>query len=326
MICSKTKVYQLLALVFSIRKYRDNSDICILAADNVAYESLLVLCKDIENVCIYSEQELENKKLHSLKKERKFFQYCWTLKSIFCDFLISQTHENSTVTYVDADILFFDNVSVYLSKKKYSVFLTREEHFYPGPEQGNIDELKNIIGDFNSGFISFSNDEIGKSCLKWWMERCIQSCEISDTTFGDQKYLNEIPSLFRNVVCELTTRINVGPWNMMKREFTVVDDKLKFGDEGVLFFHYVGLKINNPGPITIFDDDTFCSDKLDEAFSANPSAKLVHNIYLNSCLESISYTRKLLPDFNGYAQQDKDDWTKYQKENDVFRREERKDY
>lgn len=94
MICSKTKVYQLLALVFSIRKYRDNSDICILAADNVAYESLLVLCKDIENVCIYSEQELENKKLHSLKKERKFFQYCWTLKSIFCDFLISQTHEN----------------------------------------------------------------------------------------------------------------------------------------------------------------------------------------------------------------------------------------
>lgn len=158
------------------------------------------------------------------------------------------------------------------------------------------------------------------------MERCIQSCEISDTTFGDQKYLNEIPSLFRNVVCELTTRINVGPWNMMKREFTVVDDKLKFGDEGVLFFHYVGLKINNPGPITIFDDDTFCSDKLDEAFSANPSAKLVHNIYLNSCLESISYTRKLLPDFNGYAQQDKDDWTKYQKENDVFRREERKDY
>lgn len=314
-ISSKTRVYQALALVHSIRENGDDSNIYLLATDEQAFEVLSFFVRDISNSCVYREEDVVSSDIIALKNSRKYFSYCWTLKPVFCDFLMKKTEQGSTVSYVDSDILFFGNVTNYLSERQYATFFTYEEHYFPNLDKNKVEHIKNIVGNFNSGFISFRNNADGQACLDWWRERCIESCDVNSQVFGDQKYLNEMPGLFSGVLYEESINLNVGPWNILKRKVSVENGRVKFGGLNLLFYHYVGFRLKNKNSTSIMEN---IPTAINSFFDVNPSGRIIYDIYIDVLSYTISKISEQYHDFNGYTEQDAEDWANYQVENDVL--------
>ena len=57
------------------------------------------------------------------------------------------------------------------------------------------------VGRFNAGFVAFNNVRDGREALNWWMNRCLEGCPArpDGDRYADQKYLNAIPKMFRDV-------------------------------------------------------------------------------------------------------------------------------
>jgi hypothetical protein len=83
-------------------------------------------------------------------------------------------------------------------------------HHFP---RGHDDSTQ--YGRYNAGVLAFRNDRSGNACLKWWRERCLESCALTGdgTYYGDQKYLDAWPSRFPRVVVSQHSGINLAPWN-----------------------------------------------------------------------------------------------------------------
>ncbi|MEY0303687.1 hypothetical protein AB7W11_17370 [Providencia manganoxydans] len=317
-ISSKMRVYQALVLIDSIIKNGDKSNIYVLSMDDESYEIISSFTQSYANVFILKEENVINDNIRDLKNTRHYFSYCWTLKSIFCMFILDLINEHDCVTYTDSDLFFMGNASSYLSSKDYSVFFTFEEQFLPKNKHDKKKEynnIKSIVGDFNSGFISFKKDAKGKQVLSWWQNKCIESCDVNDVTFGDQKYLNEVPSLFDNVFYEPSTVINIGPWNVLKREWKRRNNDVFFGENKALVYHFSGFKIKNP--------DTICflgGIKVHESdyFSNNESSRLVYNIYNELIIDKVNQVSRAFPFFYGYTDSDNNDWSGYLEKNNIL--------
>ncbi len=148
------------------------------------------------------------------------------------------------VTYVDADVAFFDNPNILLDEYQQTgadVFIT--EHAY-APEY----DQSELSGIYCVQFITFNNSQNGRAVMKWWQERCVEWCyaRAEDGKFGDQKYLDDWPDRFGAAVHILQKKGRaLGPWNA--RMFCSQHPR-----QAVLF-HFHGLRIVSPTKVLLTD-------------------------------------------------------------------------
>lgn len=158
-----------------------------------------------------------------------------------------------TLTYVDADLFFFaDPSSIAQAFEGYSVLLIELRHPPAWERAFNTEQF----GRYNVGFLTFRNDAEGLRCLEWWRERCLEWCGETPENgrFADQKYLDEWPTMFRDVLVLKDKGANLAFWNWdnyrirTNRGITYVDD------EPLLFTHMSRLKqINRWAFVLNFD-------------------------------------------------------------------------
>ncbi|MGG4664939.1 glycosyltransferase [Providencia vermicola] len=316
-ISSKTRVFQALVLIESIIKNDQESKMKILAMDDESYEILSAFTIGYGNIDIFHEKNVISSDIKKLKTTRKYFAYCWTLKSVFCSYLMEYVPSDDFISYVDSDILFLGDVSAYLSKIQYSTFFVAEEHHIPKEAGIEIHKLKEIVGNFNSGFISFKNNNEGRKTLNWWEGKCLESCELNAQVFGDQKYLNEMPELFTEVVTERSIPLNVGPWNILKRTWSYEGDIIFSGKHQVLFYHFVGFKLKATKEAKFVGNIPVA----DEAFfESNPSGRLVYERYHHLLVEKMDAVSALFPHFSGFVDENHPtaDWADYQMQHDIL--------
>ena len=187
-----------------------------LCIDDESFNSLKK--KENKNLKIYSIKDLESSEdFKKLKKNTVYTPmssdasntYCFSLASFFCKFLID-TKELEDIFYVDADILFYNDITdihKYTSTKSIGLMLHRHN------------DLGCYVGAYNVGLIYFKNDRIGYDCLTWW-----RNCVIDPKnkwaeeygTCGDQKYLEAFPIRYGSEnICVIDEEIGHGaPWNM----------------------------------------------------------------------------------------------------------------
>ena len=84
--------------------------------------------------------------------------------------------------------------------------------------------------------------------LQWWQDRCLEWCYAREEggKFGDQKYLDEWPELFRDEVHVLRqTEKTLAPWN-------VAHTSRIYGAVAPVFFHFHSLKVYKPNKVRLF--------------------------------------------------------------------------
>jgi len=173
---------------------------------------------------------LETPELLEVKPERTIGEYCWTLTPFAPRFVFEADSSVERVTYIDADLWFRKNPKSLFDELDSSgkqVLIT--DHAY-APEY----DQSAASGQYCVQFMIFKR-EFGQRVLKWWEDRCIEWCfnRIEDGKFGDQKYLDDWPERFGDVVHVLQDKeLALAPWNATR-----------FPYSNAIFYHFHGLRI-----------------------------------------------------------------------------------
>lgn len=203
---------------------------------------LWVLCLD-KNVYNYFKKnnykhlktlrlsDFENDKLLEVKKTRTKPEYYWTLSPFIPEWVFRTDKSIERLTYLDADMFFLKNPSTIFNEFELSgsaVLIT--EHAFDSKYSEFV-----MFGKFCVQWITYKKNKSEK-IIKWWQDRCLEWCfaKLEKDRFGDQKYLDQWPLLFPDLVYVLRNKnLILAPWN-----------QLKFSNETVLW-HFHGFRLLN---------------------------------------------------------------------------------
>ncbi|MBP7881392.1 MAG: glycosyl transferase [Candidatus Methylopumilus sp.] len=225
-----------LALHNSMQRHIKQYTLWILCVDDIVHEALQKLA--LPNVRLLRLSQLETVDLLRVKSKRTNGEYCWTLTPFAPRFVFEADPLIARVTYVDADIWFRKDPSAIfreLEASGKSVLIT--DHGY-APEY----DQSATSGQYCVQFIVFERIA-GETVRRWWEERCIEWCyaRVENGKFGDQKYLDEWPVLFDDVVHVLTHKEwTQAPWNATR---------FPYGDS--IFYHFQGLRFISKNQINL---------------------------------------------------------------------------
>jgi len=244
----------LICLIESIKRHiKGEHNIHILALDENVKNKLKNKFQDIK---IYDINEVQkdfeirslrflppgNEAISNAKASNKdpgFVQFCWAMASCFCNWLMERI--NQSITYVDADILFFSDMDDFFSelgKKSIGFVSHRIPYLYTS-------------GEFNVGIVHFSCDGPGKSALKKWkllMSNPQNNYSMGFGTCGDQKYLEVLYSIYRDDTCIVDQKFgHLAPWNVTNHSYD--DNKIIWNNEKqkLTYFHFAHFVMNEDG-------------------------------------------------------------------------------
>lgn len=217
-----------LALHKSMQRHIENFTLWILCVDDEAYDVLTKL--ELQNVRLLQLSKLETSELLAVKPNRSKGEYCWTLTPFAPRFVFEADSNVMRVTYIDADLWFRKNpkpIFDEFDKSGKHVLIT--DHAY-APEY----DQSATSGQYCVQFMTFTRIG-GESVRKWWEEKCIEWCyaRFEEGKFGDQKYLDDWPERFSDLVHVLENKeLALAPWNATR---------FPYGN-GV-FWHFHGLRL-----------------------------------------------------------------------------------
>ena len=243
---------------------------------------------NLKNVELISLDEFEDEDLRKAKKDRSPVEYFWTCTPSLPLYILNRCPELTMITYIDADLYFYsDPFPIFEEFNDSSILLI--EHRYAKNVENNI---KNN-GRYNVQFITFRNDEVGVSALKWWRDRCLEWCywKAKDGKMGDQKYLDDWTTRFPNVCVLQNKGAGLAPWNVIKYNVKRMGNKILVDEDKLIFYHFHFFKMYSK---SLFNLSTYQL--------SNDHKKLIYLPYIRSMGEAIHYIRKFDKAFNkGYS-------------------------
>ncbi|MBI2891407.1 MAG: hypothetical protein HYY13_11565 [Nitrospirae bacterium] len=202
---------------------------------------------NLPDVTLLTTPDLEGRepRLAVARSNRATLEYYFTCKSVLVSSLLGRVPSGQTLTFLDADLCYFSRPEP-LYNELGSGSVGMFGHRYPPgrPE---------VTGKYNAGWCTFRNDKIGRLCAEWWMERCLEWCyaRVEERRWGDQKYLEEWPQRFGNVVVLTHKGGNTAPWNLCNWAVRLEGGEVWIDEVPLVFFHFhhvraLGLGLYDP--------------------------------------------------------------------------------
>lgn len=262
-----------LALYHSLMAHSQPFHLWVLCMDELAEQNLLRLA--LPSISLIPLREIEDEHLLSVKHLRSRGEYCWTLTPFAPKFVFDRDPQVDRVTYLDADLFFFDSPRLLLDEFEQSgkhVLIT--EHAY-APRY----DKSRVSGRFCVQFMTFRRTSEAMKVMNWWQERCLEWCyeKPEADKLGDQKYLDQWPTLFGEDVHILIQKDKtLAPWNI--RFF----EQQGGGRVNPVFYHYHGFRIISSDRVLLYS-----GYRIGNAFEA------IYQPYLACLLKIFALMRKL---------------------------------
>lgn len=227
-----------LALHRSMERHAGAYELWILCMDDSVYETLAEI--ELPNVRLLKLSCLETPELSAVKPTRSKGEYCWTLTPFSPRFVFEADATIERVTYLDADMWFRKSPEPIFCEFEASgkaVLIT--DHAY-APEH----DQSATSGQFCVQFMTFTRGS-SEVVRKWWEDRCLEWCygRHEDGKFGDQKYLDDWPMRFPDLVHVLTEKeLMLAPWNATR---------FPHGNSIVWHFHSLRITSNSGDPFSV---------------------------------------------------------------------------
>lgn len=226
-----------LALHASLVRHCGDFRLYILCLDGSTYDALCALA--LPGVELIPDATLEawDRDLQAARSNRNAVEFYFTCKSVLMRYVLANYRDVDRITYLDSDLFFFsDPGAVEREFAHSSVALT--PHRFPD----RLAFMKRS-GVYNAGWISVAASAEGHRFLEWWRARCIEWCRVvfEETRFGDQKYLDQVPSLFRDVVSVTHPGLNAAPWNIGALHVEARGAAVAVEGQPLIAFHFHGI-------------------------------------------------------------------------------------
>jgi hypothetical protein len=274
----KNYLHRGLALYFSIKKQLSDFKLWVLCMDDATLKSLTGLGLDNIRPIALDEFESKNSSLLRVKNTRSLVEYYWTCTPFLPRFILHEEPTIKTITYLDADMFFFGPPEV-IEEELSTGSILIVPHDYSEEYQSETHS-----GKYNVGILTFQSDENALACLDWWADRCAEWCYArhEEGKFGDQRYLDNWPIIFKGVKIADKAALGLAPWNIGKYGAFVGPDGTLYTNGGkIICYHFHAVK--------------FCTQRLSLVAGWNISMtrdvkKLIYMPYI----ESINQVEALL--------------------------------
>ncbi|MCL4460027.1 MAG: class I SAM-dependent methyltransferase [Chloroflexi bacterium] len=289
----KNYLYKGLALYQSLKTHCKEFNLWILCMDDVVYSILEKMALD--NVKLIALGDFEDDELRKAKQERTMAEYCWTCTPSLLLYVLAQEPEATQIAYLDADLFFYSDPHPIYDELGSNSILIIEHRFSP-----EYRAWESTSGIFNISMVIFKNDPYGLESLHWWRKRCLEACYLNPEVgqCGDQKYLDDWPSRFQNVVVLQHKGGGVAPWNIAKYQLHNCNGKLFVDSDELIFYHFHSLQIL---------ERHLCRKRLFLASRGyqftGQQLSMVYSPYVAALREAIDRVKQANPAFTwGYAQ------------------------
>lgn len=189
-----------------------------------------------------SELEGFDADLKKIETSRSRVEYYFTMSPCLPLYILDQRNDLEDITYLDADLYFFDSFKIVFEEIGDASIAVIPHNYVSEMIKNGVE--KN--GIFNVGWITWKNNVIGRKCLEWWREKCIEWCydRHEEKRFADQKYLDFWPDLFKDIKILCNPGFNLAPWNA-GNYFFEKKEALYVSGQKIIFYHFHGLKQMN---------------------------------------------------------------------------------
>lgn len=230
-----------LALYESLEKTCPSFHLYVIAFNDDCYQYLKN--SHPKYITPISLKEFEDEELLKVKPTRSAAEYCWTCTPSVILFCL-QKFSLSSCTYVDADIIFYQNPQILLDEMRWGSILLSEHRYSKEYDQTATH------GTYCVQCMCFKSDAVSIQALQWWRERCLEWCYSyqEDGKFGDQKYLDDWKIRFPGVHILYHPGGGIAPWNLQQFRFSIangqlmITEKISGKSDLLIFFHFHGLK------------------------------------------------------------------------------------
>ena len=249
----------------SLREYCPRFKLWILCLDAETHQYLKALKLSDLEIIPMEEFERDDELLAESRKNRSLIEYYFTCTPSLPLFILKKHPTVELITYLDADLFFFaplDSLFDQIADHSIAIIPHRFPASFRKAERHGI---------FNVGWVSFRRDPQGLACLHRWRTQCIERCADSNdgSQFADQRYLDDWPANFQNLIVLQHKGANLAPWNIANYKITARDEEVYVDDEPLLFFHFHGLRRLN----------RHVYDTCFQHYGAKLSPTVIHKIY-----------------------------------------------
>lgn len=291
-VVSRLRVFQALALFNSLHNVLSRFILFVLCVDDETFVLLSRL--NWPKIHLVHIHDVTGESLAGLRKQRKLNEFCWTLKPIFIQSLFTTYPDLESLTFIDADLFFWNDPTLLFKRQpEAAVLLSNGEIDMPDVEDSIVDQLQDLLGKYNSGFIHFKRSPRGLYCLDWWKKKCISACLSvpEGGRFGDQKYLDEMREL-PGVQEIVTPGVNIGHWNTGRHVYQFHGKRLFMDDYPLICYHFSGFRIPDRDKIMLIHE----MDRIDLPF--------FYGIYKSILDDIMEMVERIDPEFDGFADQE----------------------
>lgn len=187
-------------------------------------------------------------------KDPGFVQFCWALAPCFGEWLMSKIKKD--VTYVDADILFFNDIKSFFEEVKgKSIGFVKHRIPYNASS-----------GEYNVGVVHFNFDGPGRAALRKWKSFLIDPANQYSLCFGscgDQKFLETLELIYPEDVKVVDHNFgHLAPWNVTFHSYD--NEKILWDnkEQDLVYFHFAHFIINEDGFKTSYNNEWIWGEPL----------------------------------------------------------------
>jgi hypothetical protein len=275
-----------LTLYRSLQLHANPFTLSVLCLDDFTYQALAQLNLPELQPFALAEFERGDEALLAAKEARTAIDYYFTCSPSWIRDCLSRLPDGEVITYLDADLYFYSSPVPLFDELGNNSILIIGHRFPP--------QLKHLekYGVYNVGFLSFRRDSNGCECLKWWRERCIEWCfdRLEGEKFADQKYLDDWPSRFAQVVVAQHKGANLAPWNWAGYNIRINDGYAMVNGEPLIFYHFHGLKLLNRWIyLTAVDASNY-------GLRSSPTRDWLYGGYVRALKETAQWASRMIPE------------------------------
>ncbi len=210
----------------------------ILCMDDDVREAFAKLA--LPHVRLWTAEDIGDAELLEVRKTRPMREFCWTCPGPLLLALLREAGGGAVAAYLDADLAFYSDPAPLFEELGDKDILIHGHRFAP-----RYQSYAAASGIFNVGLIAVRNAPEGIQCLERWRAQNIEMCVLDPEKgyCGDQKYLDEWPSLYKNLVVLDHPGAGVAPWNVENHHFALAADRVLVDGRPLIFYHYHAMRV-----------------------------------------------------------------------------------
>lgn len=272
--------------------------LCNLAVD----WRLFILCMDDMTLQLLEKMELTSVELIRLadimdadleaaQASRGPAEFCWTCTAPLMERVLARVPEDGIAAYIDADLYFYGDLSPIFDEMANSSVLVHGHRFAP-----EYQDREATSGIYNVGLVGFRNNAVGRECLAWWRNKCLEACKLDPEAgyCGDQKYLDDWPDRFPGVRVLQHPGAGLAPWNITNHRVARLGKSVTADGWPLIFYHHHSFRLTNwhlagTRVAIAARGYRFTREHL----------SLIYQPYLRTMTQELAIVRRIAPGFSG---------------------------